>query len=196
MTTLPEKPVNKLPNLFILGASKCGTTSLHAYLSQHPEIYMTSVKEAHFFDSDKRYAKGIDFYINTFFPDSDGFHWKGEGTPGYFHFHSKVIPRVMETYGGKEINFILVFRDPVARAWSHYLDRKRKLIEPESFEDALEMENDRLAKNPEEWVGYYSCGLYALQLKAWFEHFSRDRFCFLLSDELSENPDSALKTIF
>ncbi len=192
-----NETAKRLPNFFILGASKCGTTSLHAYISQHPQIYMPSEKEPHFFDSDRKYAKGVDYYVNTFFTNSGGFLVRGEGTPGYFHRHFKTIPRILETYGGaKTLRFILVFRDPVERAWSHYLHRKRALLENASFEEALRLEEGRLARKPIEWSGYFNCGLYAQQLKEWFKHFSPDSFCFLLTEELHNNPDKAVKKVF
>ena len=180
--------VSQLPNFFILGAAKAGTTSLHYYLQQHPHIFLSKVKEPHFFDSDLSYAEGIHTYVSRHFAGSQAFPARGEATPAYFHRHEKVIPRMLKAFGESPPRFVLILRNPVERAWSHYLDRRRTCMEIETFERALVLEETRLRQNPDNWVSYYSDGLYSKQLAAWFQNFSRRRFLVILNEDLKTRP--------
>lgn len=186
----------RLPNFFILGAAKCGTSSLYYYLEQHPQIYLPKNKEPHFFDNDTFWNEGFETYLKRHFKGAEGYPARGDATPRYFHWPEKVIPRMLEVYPPDFPKFILVFRDPVERAWSHYLHRLRNKIETETFERALELETTRLAEDRWQWVGYFSDGLYAKQLKKWLAHFPKSNFLFLLNEDLREEPMEAVKRAF
>ena len=71
------------PNFFVLGAPKCGTTTLHEVLTAHPHIFMTKEKEPHFFDTDTYYNRGLDRYLRDHFRGAAGFKARGEATPSY-----------------------------------------------------------------------------------------------------------------
>lgn len=188
--------MSKAPNFLVIGAAKCGTTSLAHYLSQHPQVFISSVKEPHFFDSDEAYAKGIDFYIDVYFKRADGFAMRGEATPAYFSLPEMVIPRIKSILG-EDLFFIVLLRDPVARAWSHYLHRVRSGAETLSFEDALEVEPQRLIAEPaSSWFGYYTDGLYARSLRQWFDAFPRERFLILFQTDLANGPKRLLQEIW
>jgi len=184
-----------LPNFFILGAAKAGTTSLYYYLRQHPQVFLSEVKEPHFFDYDPFYAEGLEAYVSRHFSRSWGFPARGEATPRYFYDYKKVIPRMLNAFGPFPPRFIVLLRDPVERAWSHYLHRRRNCTETETFERALELEEGRLKQNPEVWAGYFNQGLYAKQLEEWFRHFPRDRFLIGLTEDLQARPTELLENI-
>ena len=184
------------PNFFLLGAAKAGTTSLYHYLKQHPQIFLTTVKEPHFFDSDKTYNEGFQVYLNRHFTGAAGYPARGEATPGYFHAYRKVIPRMEKMFCVEQLSFILVFRDPVKRAWSHYLHRRRNAAEPHDFRQALELEEQRVRADTSEWVGYFRDGLYAKQLSAWLDHFPRENFKFILTDDLREDAEQVTRDCF
>jgi hypothetical protein len=116
----------RLPNSFILGAAKCGTTSLYYYLKQHPEIYLPKDKEPHFFDNDVFWNEGVDVFLRRHFQGAQRFPARGESTPAYFHRWEKVIPRIKAVYSDVIPKFIAIFRYPVERAFSH-LFASRKL---------------------------------------------------------------------
>ena len=185
----------KLPNFFILGAAKCGTTSLYYYLKQHPEIYLPRIKEPHFFDNDRFWSEGVDSYIKRHFRRAAGFPARGEATPAYFHCGQKVIARMKEVFGTEVPKFILIFRHPVDRAWSHYLHCVRYGEESETFERALALEEERLSSNPCKWVGYFRDGLYAKQLKLWLEAFPKENFFYLITEDLAKNTIASLQNI-
>ncbi len=186
----------RLPNFFILGAAKCGTTSLYYYLKQHPQIYLPKHKEPHFFDNDTFWNEGLETYLRRHFKGAERYPARGEATPAYFHRPEKVIPRMKQIYGDESPKFILVFRNPVERAFSHYLHRVRNRTETETFERALELEKERLANEPDLWVGYFSDGLYAKQLTEWLKVWPRERFFFALTEDLKDDPLSLVKKVF
>lgn len=187
-----------LPNLFVIGAPKCGTTSLAYYLSQHPDIYVPSRKEIHFFDDDRLYDKTYDFY-KKYYAINDCVQWRVDATPNYMPQYSRVIPRIVKyanKVGVHEIKFIVLIRDPVYRAWSHYLHMKRNGYEPLSFNDALGAESERLLNDPTKWYGYFTEGLYSKQLVHWFEAFGRENFFIIRQDDLSIKPSLVLLDVF
>lgn len=177
-----------LPDFFIIGAAKAGSTALYEYLIQHPSVYMPEIKETNFFYSDEKWGKGVDWYLRTFFAHSESFLARGEASPGYLYLGDKVAPRIRAVYGDNPPKFVVLLRDPVERAWSHYLHMRRIHEEQEEFERALELEEGRLKEHPDLWVGYFRDGQYARCLKKWFLFFEQSRFHYILSSELNSNP--------
>jgi hypothetical protein len=135
--------LKNLPNFFLLGAAKAGTTSLYHCLKQHPQVFMPANKEPRFFDRDEFYQEGLSVYLNRHFKGSEIYPARGEATPAY-HRPEKVIPRMKKAYGRLSPKFLIILRDPVERAWSHYLHRVFFTLEEESFEHALKLEKSRI----------------------------------------------------
>jgi hypothetical protein len=186
---------NNLPNFFILGAAKAGTTSLCGMLKQHPEIFMTRQKETQFFFNDKKYARGLDFYIDNYFSDAQGYSTRGEGSPSYFHAPDVVAPRLIGALNSRNLKFVVILRDPVERAWSHYLHRVRVNAEECSFADALQSEEVRLARDPLQWAGYYRDGLYGRLVSRWLDYFERTQFLFLRYEDLTSDWLRSLRAV-
>lgn len=178
----------KLPECLLIGAAKSGTTSLAYYMSKSSGVSLAKGKEAHFFDSDERYSRGRDYYIDQFFGNSKSSKVWVDATPNYMHAYSKAIQRIKETYSGENPRFIVVLRDPVARSWSHYLHRVRNGQEPLSFKDALNSEQKRISKDSEEWWRYFNDSLYGKQLKEWFFAFGKENFLIIKQSDLLEDP--------
>lgn len=110
-----------LPNFLIVGAQKCGTTSLHEYLYQHPQIYLPEGKETKFFAEDARYSKGITYYEDVCFSTYSGESAVGEVDPDYMYFE-QALERIAEHLDLRTTKLIFVLRNPVDRAFSHYLN--------------------------------------------------------------------------
>jgi hypothetical protein len=178
----------KLPECLLIGAAKSGTTSLAYYLSQNPEVSVAKGKEAHFFDSDERYARGVDYYRKQFFGEGECSRFWIDATPGYMHVYFKAIDRIKETYGEQVPKFLVVVRDPVKRSWSHYLHRLRNSQEQLSFENALKCEKKRIEDDPGEWWRYFSDSLYGKQLNEWFSAFGPENFLVIKQSDLLEDP--------
>lgn len=177
-----------LPNLFILGAPKAGTTALHGLLAEHPQIFMTPVKEPAFFSSDRQYARGVHYYRSTFYRGSETYPVRGEATPWYL-YPPTTPHRITATLDRNSARFIVLLRDPVARAYSMYLDRYQIYAQSRSFEDSVAAD---LAENEPTESGdqadyldrYVLTSRYAEPLRRYFEVFGRDSFLVLFSEDL------------
>jgi hypothetical protein len=131
----------KMPDFLIVGAAKAGTTSLYNYLIQHPKIDGAVRKEVHYFDRD--YDKTIDYYRSCFPSLSQpNDHITGEATP-YYLFHPYAPERIHKTMPFTKI--IILLRNPIDRAYSHYNFTVRYHGDPLTFEEAVEKEEERLA---------------------------------------------------
>ena len=162
-------------------------------LIAHPHIFMTKEKEPHFFDTDTYYNRGLDRYLRDHFRGAAGFKARGEATP--LSRSGKARDRIRGDLG-KDLRFVVILRDPVKRAWSHYLHQCRYGVETESFERALELEPTRLSAGDSTWTAYFRGGLYARQLRVWFEAFPREHFLVLLTEDLAERPDAVARQAF
>jgi hypothetical protein len=188
-----------LPNFLIIGAMKSGTTSLYYYLKQHPQIYMSSVKEPNFFALE---GSNLDF---------DGAEGKeriqrwikrgaastlaiGEASPMYLY--SPEAPYRIRYYV-PEAKLITILRNPVERAYSAFLYMTRDGREPlNGFSQALQAEESRMRDNWE-WIWHYKhLGFYYTQLKRYFDVFDRDQIKVYLYEDLRADPLRVLQDIF
>ncbi len=185
--------LDRLPNFFILGAPKCGTTSLYTLLESHPDVFLPKVKEPNFFDRDKAFSKGLAFYTRTYFPDADRYPLRGEATPSYFSHPEVVGPRLSAIYGDRVPKFIIILREPAARAFSHYEHRYRMGRDLEaSFDRALELEESGADGQDRQ---YFAGGLYASLLTEWFKQFPAENFQVFLMEELIGQQERVLGDI-
>lgn len=177
------------PDFIIMGAQKAGTTSLYGYLKASPNIMMSNIKEVHFFN--ENYIKGINWY-KLHFP----FFWErkfvgkkrilcGEATPDYL-FHPLVPYRINKLL--PNIKLIILLRNPVDRAISHYYHEVRRGRENRSFEQAIKEEsiifnneikticntNEHHSSKKLSQKSYLSKGLYFQQIERVFQYFNKD----------------------
>ena len=199
-----ETPLT-LPNFLIVGAAKCGTTSLYHYLSQHPDVFMSLLKEPRFFsgivsnpgtgpgDSMNSYA-GIGSFdeYSRLFKKSMGRKTVGEAsTETLFHFESS-IPAIHRSLGDPRI--VIVLRDPVKRAYSAYNFQVQRGRESLSFKDAVAAEEQRTRNGYSHSWQYVKSGLYASGVSAFQENFSR--VLVLLYDDLEKDALSLLRSLY
>ncbi|NEQ36106.1 MAG: hypothetical protein F6K40_07340 [Okeania sp. SIO3I5] len=195
------------PNFIIIGAQKCGTTSLYKYLTKHPQILPATKKEVHFFDLN--FDKGMSWYYSHFSQkETQNKIITGEASP-YYIFHPHAPQRISQSL--PDIKLIVLLRNPVDRAVSHYYHNRqfRKLREPLSFEEAIQQESSRI--EPEinkiiadenykslshRYYSYLSRGIYIQQLVEWMKFFPRQSFLILKSEELWENPGQKMKQVW
>jgi len=186
---------NKLPNFLIIGAAKSGTTSLFNIVAQHPNVFSSQIKETRFFSDDQRFLRGVGWYQETHFKNIRNQAVRMEGTPAYLTWSEKVAPRIKELYGDHPVKFAVIFRDPVKRAYSHYWHRVRMGDEDPtkiSFTDAIHSEDQRMRENWQRLeaegnglYGYYRAGCYASRLNPFLDLFPREKFYFMLQEDLS-----------
>lgn len=188
-----------LPDALIIGAMKCGTSSLHGYLTQHPQVIEPLRKEVHFFDV--HYARGESWYRANF----------GKvGEPGlnvdsspYYLLHPCAPARAHALL--PQAKLVVLLRDPVRRAYSHYWHERDKRRERLSFEDAIAAEPDRLGDAEQrlargeieqspahQHFSYLARGRYAVQLRRWLQLYPRASLLMLRFEDLAADPMAAL----
>jgi hypothetical protein len=169
-----------LPNFFCVGTQKAGTTTLYDILKQHPDIFLPDSKEAWFFHVDEIYQKGLQWYESRFFKNYNNEKIVGTITPEYMYYEN--VPERMYKDLGNNIRLIFVLRNPVDRAYSHYLMSVRRGYETVSFEKAVELEKERIQRGEFEKLhfSYLSRGLYAQQIKRYSKYFSKKNMKFIV----------------
>ncbi len=199
---LATSGLRSLPAFLLIGGMKCGTTSLYQYLARHPRVERGFTEEVHYFDLN--FHRSLMWY-RAHFPlgrrGGDG-PVAGDDTP-YYLFHPLVPERVARHL--PEARLIVLLRDPVARAYSHYNHEHRRGREQLPFEQALTREEARLEGEEERlkedalhvsWDhqrhSYMARGRYAEQLARWFRHVPRERFLILQSEEMFRDPASTV----
>jgi len=194
---MTDEHFERLPNFFILGAAKAGTTTLTDLLRQHPRVFLPFDKEPMFFSRDSFYARGLPWYTRTYFGEAAGYPARGEASPHYLYWSQKTAPRLREACAGRDARFIVIFREPAARAYSWYWNMIKEGREDLPFEQALAQESQRLTANAAALrddgsmlYGYARGGLYAQQLEPFLSCFPRERFLFLLYSELERDPQT------
>lgn len=193
------------PDYLIIGAQKGGTTVLHDCIQQHPQV-VKKPGEVHFFDVS--FAKGPQWYKERFPPRPQPDHLIGDKSP-YYLFHPLVPERVHSLY--PHVKILIVLRNPVDRAYSHFWMNKRKEgKEPlETFEEAIEAEQMRLAgseakikKHPNfnskehRVYSYLARGKYVKQIKRWMEYFPRKQILVISSTDLRNQPAKTMKKVY
>ena len=196
-----------MPDFIIIGAQKCGTTSLYYDLTAHPCIAPALTKEVHFFDTN--FGKGTTWYRAHFpllLPKARRQNViTGEASPSYI-FHPLAPKRISGMIPTAKI--IVLLRNPVDRAYSHYQHSVRKGVETLSFEDALTHEAERLDGEREKILqdesydsfnrrnySYLSRGIYVDQLETWTSIFPREQLLILNSEDLYTDPQAILKQV-
>ena len=194
----------------VIGAQKCGTTALAQFLAAHPRIGMSSLKEVHLFDApdyspywtpaqvDERYRP---HFAHCGFADRTGETVLGEATPIYLFFPE--IAAELKRYN-PALRLIVILRDPVQRAISHYYMEKGRRAEERPLWQALLLEPFRLRRGPEprhpessaRVHSYRSRGLYSRQLHNVLRHFERDRVLILQREDLLRRHDAVLGRVF
>lgn len=186
-----------LPNFFVVGAQKAGTTTLHNLLQAHPEIYLPEKKETKFFVDDARYAIGIGEYERKYFSGWRGESAVGEVDPDYMYF-PHALERMNRDMDLSATKFIFLLRNPVERAYSHYLMTYRRGVEDLEFTQALKIEPERIAADylSNMHYSYASRGYYSDQIERFAGLVDDTRILILTSEEMQSNTDLCLKRIF
>jgi hypothetical protein len=189
--------VNK-PNLFIPGAAKSGTSSLHNYLNLHPDIFMSKVKEPHYFSHESKYKnpEGKREYYSLF-KEAENFKYKGESSTGYMVF-SESLQRIKSDIINPK--FIFILRNPIDRVYSHYWWLRGMGYEAKDFKEAFLYDKDQIP-TPESKEGmgykkYYYWGLYGKHLKRYYDIFSSSDIFIITTRSLKSDPLSTLNRCF
>jgi len=177
-----------LPNYMFLGAAKSATTTYYDILKNHKEVFVPKFKEPHFFNFDKNFSKGIDWYSQTYFGNVSKEKAIIDFTPTYL-YSNLCAERIFNCLGPK-MKFVVILRNPVDRAYSHYNHSVRDGHEEKSFIDAINLEPkriDKFKKNndflSELRCSYISQGLYFNMLNSYLKYYSINDFLIINFDE-------------
>ncbi|WP_019506528.1 sulfotransferase [Pleurocapsa sp. PCC 7319] len=198
-----------MPNFLIIGAPKAGTSSLYYYLKQHPQIYMSSVKEPHFFA-----LEGNKFdYVG---PTEKGINRKGQiitnleeykdlfkevsneiaiGEASPIYLHSLQAPVRIKHYI-PNAKLIAVLRHPAERAFSAFSHLVREGYETLSFEQALIKEQERINNKWLNLFYYQKLSFYYESLKRYFNNFNKEKIQIYLYEDFRENTIDIVRDIF
>lgn len=176
--------MSTLPNLIVIGAVKCGTSSLHYYLNLHPDIMMSRIKELYFFVDTHNWNRGIDWYKSHFKGDAKIF---GESSPGYTVFPGiNGVPKKMYSVI-PEAKLIYIVRDPIERIKSAYIHRLASGKEDRSINDALRNFDNN---------SYIYTSMYYFQLEQFFSFYNQNSIFILTLEELIINTAKSMSQIF
>jgi len=195
------------PNFIIIGAMKSATTSLYAYLKQHPDIFMTNIKEPMFFNN---LNNKNDFIIkegrkkrtkiNTFeeyytlFRNANNQKAIGEASPEYIY--TKECPELIKKHL-PNTKIIAILRQPIERAYSNFLHAKRSGKENiEDFITAINEEDSRIIKGWSPLYHYINKGYYFKQLERYYKLFEKENIKIILFSELKKNPVKTTQNVF
>jgi hypothetical protein len=209
-----------MPNFFIIGAQKAGTTSLYHYLAQHPQIYMSPAKEPFFFNHEinsngelirERFGgpgrswnpvkftnnpvrfSNLEEYQALFEGVTDE---KAIGEASVLYLYTPGTAERIKKYV-PEAKVITLLRNPADRAYSAFLNAVRGGREPLlDFAQALQEEDDRIRDNWHYVYRYRDRGLYYGQLKRYYDVFDREKIGVWLYEDLSADPSQMVQSVF
>ena len=188
-----------LPDFLIIGAQKCGTTSLYAHLVQHPGVSPAFAKEVRYFND--HFENGVNWY-KAHFPTIQYVNMMtrrlgqplitGEGEPSYLP--NPVVPqRVLDLI--PEVKLIVMLRNPVSRAYSHYQHRFTRQRETRTFEDVVQADKEKLQDGFDGMpagdgkglghlhYSYLPRGIYVNQLRNWMAVFPNEQFLVIRAED-------------
>jgi len=190
----------KKPNLFIVGAPKCGTTALYKYLESHPQVFMSDPKEVNFFS--KKELEEQSLYYQDFKPKNEKEYLSlfknvdiehkiiGEASVSYL-FYTEVPERIHTFNPNSKV--VILLRDPVARALSHYLmDKRLGLLNKE----LMEIFHSEEARDKLNFQQYFLIGNYASQVKRYLSLFGKNNVEIIFSKELKSNRNNTIQNLY
>jgi len=212
------------PNFVVAGTVKAGTTSLYNYLKQHPEVYMSPIKEPHHFATDMQVANFGPVYSSMVKTDisselsgnlsdirmnaaivqdlrdyqqlyRDVKNEKAIGEASTSYMYSATAAREIFNYNPKA-KVIMSLRNPLQRAYSHYLMNYKSGYVKGSFQE--ELLND-IQREPKGWGIsrlYMEHGFYASQIQRYFDVFPKEQILILLFDEIKKDPDEVMRRVY
>jgi hypothetical protein len=194
-----QHPYNtKKVDFLIAGTQKGGTSALDAYLREHPEICMASRKEVHFFDNEEIFNRGRPDYsrYHAFFSPRPSHQLLGETTPIYMYWYD--APKRIWQYNS-DMKIIIILRNPIERAFSHWNMERHRMKDPLSFYEAVqsELERCRTALPYQHRVySYVDRGYYVEQLRRIWNYFPKCQILILRNEELKKDPIEAIGRVY
>jgi tetratricopeptide (TPR) repeat protein len=196
-----KKQENFAPDFVIVGATKCGTTSLYMYLQKHPQIILSRKKEINFFNFN--FSCGVDWYLSQF-PTIENYSFiTGEASPNYLD-HPKSARNMHELF--PQMKIIILLRNPIEKAVSwHYHKLDQGIARNNnSLREEVEAEMEVLSSwSEKKIISSDYCypnnllgSLYYYRLQSWFEHFPREQILILKSENFYQNTPIVMEEVY
>ncbi len=192
-----------LPTFLIVGAAKSGTTAVYHWLNQHPGVFMSPVKEPHFFSGlqptyrgpgDDRFNQPIvtewEEYL-ALFASARGFSVRGEASPSYLDLYPAAVPSIQARVPG--IKIVIILRHPTDRAFSEYVHLVRDGRETKTFGQSLDAEAERMRAGWRRIWAHKARGLYYEAVSAYIDGFGRENVGVWLYETLRERPAATFR---
>ncbi|MCG8449817.1 MAG: sulfotransferase domain-containing protein [Pirellulales bacterium] len=191
MVTLNRKP---LVDFLIIGAQKSGTTSLWAYLRTHPDLFLPKRKELHFFDKEEFFRQAVPQYekYHLHFSKAQAGQLCGEATPSYVFWES-AAERIVRY--NPEMKLVLILRNPIQRAYSHWNMERKRGNEKLSFLQAVQAEKSLTQPMQDRVRSYVARGYYSKQIKHLGKFFPAEQLLVLRSESLLQDRHAVLQKI-
>ena len=195
------------PDVFVVGAPKCGTTSLYDYLGSHPDVFVPAKKELHYYTRDllkinmngpgdeytaRIVTESAEAYAE-YFRGADGYARAADVSPSYLYWN-QVAPVIADDVADPRI--IIMLRDPVEKAYSQYLHQYRAQFEPLTFAESIRAEPERIANGWSDMWYYVRSSQYVPQVQGYLSVFGRDRVHFVITEELASEPQRVMREVF
>jgi hypothetical protein len=196
--------MDRLPHFIVIGAARSGTTTLYRGFKQHPQIFMSAIKETNFFAfEDEKLAvqgPGAEFINNSItkfddyralFAGAPEGSIIGEASPLYLYVDKAPAGIAARLPNAR---LLAVLRNPIEQAFSHYLYARANMIEPiESFDAAIDAEPERKALGWQPLFQYSSFPRYGEQIARFLRHFPREQFKIALFEDLEKRPEQLMQ---
>jgi len=195
--------LHRSPEFLIVGAQKAGTTSLYNCLKQHPDIQAAKKKEIHYFS--QYFNKGLDWYLQHF-PERESNKLSGEASPFYL-YHPHSAERIASQL--PQVKIIILLRNPVQRAISHYHQQARRHHEKLAMLEAFQKEDERISSAWHKLLAgkqtsgvkiqqcsYLSRGKYLEQILRYEKYFPREQIMIIESTDFFDHPQETLSRLF
>lgn len=170
------------PNFLVLGAQRSGTTSLCNYLNQHPDVYISEPKEPLYFERTEEHSQGLSFYSRKYFRGWDHQQAIGDGNPNNLYLPH--VPQLVR-YALPEAHLIVILRNPVDRAYSHWWMRCSSGTEKLDFASALK-----------KYPGYLERGYFSLQIRRYMELYPKPQIKLVFFQDLVNDPLSMVRELW
>ena len=189
------------PNFFIVGTPKAGTTSLYEYLQEHPDVYMSPIKETNYFSFEEIEKQGLFYneeHINSIdkylaqFADVRTEKAIGEASVSYLFYDS--VPDKIKNFNPNS-KIIIVLRNPIERGFSHYLMDKRIGFVKNKYDDIVHKKSQN-KKAFLYYQQYVALGLYYEQLQRYFSVFDKKQILVLLYEDINQHIEKVVHNLY
>lgn len=173
------------PNFIVIGAARCATTSLHKYLQQHPDIFLSDPKELNYFSKDKFFNKGEAWYLSHFQHATQ--KAVGEASTSYTSAPNVApVPERIKALLGTSIKFVFIVRNPIERLLSHYSHYVLRGQAMPSLATVIQEKTHSIVHQ----------GLYHYQLELFLTHFDKSQFKVITVEQLKKENETVMRDIY